>query len=363
MKRQFMQPSSMTLPTLIDAIRPLDQGKMEKAAQHIDSLLKPLGSLGRLETLAIQLAGMSGLSSLQNLQKEIIVMCADHGVYDEGVAISPKKTTRIQARNMLNGLTGVCALAKNSGTHVLPVDIGIDCDPIEHMLSLKLARGCGNIARGAAMDGEHAEILLLASAQLVQQRIAAGISVVGIGEVGVANTTAAAAVIALLTGCDPDDVVGLGANLPIEQLQHKQSIVRQAIAINQPENTDAMDVLAKVGGFELVGMTGVILGAAAAGVPVVLDGFLSYAAALAACQISPVARDYCIPSHMSAEKGAALALQHLNLQPYLHLDLRLGEGSGAALAMSLIDAAGAMFCHMGKLADYGIYFPGSLSKR
>ncbi|MBD1228056.1 nicotinate-nucleotide--dimethylbenzimidazole phosphoribosyltransferase [Xenorhabdus griffiniae] len=347
----------MTLQSLIDAIQPLDRGNMEKAAQHIDSLVKPPGSLGRLEALAIQLSGMPGIVGLQNLQKEIIVMCADHGVYDEGVAISPKNVTAIQARNMLKGLTGVCVLAKNSGTHVLPVDIGIDCDPIEHMLSLKIARGCGNIAKGAAMDYGHAEMLLLTSAQLVQQRIAAGITVFGIGELGIANTTAAAAVISVLTGNDPCDVVGLGANFPSERLAYKQSIVRQAIAINQPDHNNAIDVLAKVGGFELVGMAGVILGAAASGVPVILDGFLSYASALAACQLSPIAREYCIPSHLSAEKGAALALRYLNLQPYLHLDLRLGEGSGAAMAMSLIDAACSMYCHMGKLASSGINLP------
>ncbi|MBD2810280.1 nicotinate-nucleotide--dimethylbenzimidazole phosphoribosyltransferase [Xenorhabdus sp. Vera] len=347
----------MTLNSLINAIQPLNRVKMNKASQHIDRLLKPLGSLGRLETLAIQLSGMSGISELRNLQKEIIVMCADHGVYDEEVAISPKNVTAIQARNMLKGLTGVCVLAKNSGTRVLPVDIGIDCEPIEHLLSLKIARGCGNIAQEAAMNYEQAEMLLLASAQLVQQRVAAGVEVFGVGEMGIANTTAAAAVISVLTECDPCDVVGFGANLPLERLRHKQSIVRQAISVNQPDRNNALDVLAKVGGFDLVGMTGVILGAAASGVPIVLDGFLSYASALAACQLSPIVWNYCIPSHMSAEKGAALALQHLNLQPYLHLDLRLGEGSGAAIAMSLIDAACAMYCHMGQLVNSGINLP------
>ncbi|WP_340619451.1 nicotinate-nucleotide--dimethylbenzimidazole phosphoribosyltransferase [Xenorhabdus siamensis] len=346
-----------SLPLLLDKIQPLDRKKMEKAAQHIDSLVKPIGSLGRLETLAIQLAGMPGIEDLRNLQKEIIVMCADHGVYEEGVAISPRNVTAIQARNMLQGLTGVCVLAKNSNTHVLPVDIGIDCEPIDNLLSLKLARSCGNITQGPAMSYECAEALLLASAQLVQQRIAAGVSVFGVGELGIANTTPAAAVISVLTRSEPCDVVGLGANLPIVRLRHKESVVRRAIEVNQPDVHSPLDVLAKVGGFELVGMTGVILGAAAAGVPVVLDGFISYASALAAVRIAPSVRDYCIPSHMSAEKGAMLALQHLGLQPYLHLDLRLGEGSGAAIAMSLIDAACAMYCNMGYLAKSGIRFP------
>ncbi|PHM25165.1 nicotinate-nucleotide--dimethylbenzimidazole phosphoribosyltransferase [Xenorhabdus budapestensis] len=349
-----------SLSILFDKIQPLDRAKMEKAAQHINSLVKPIGSLGRLETLAIQLAGMPGIEDLRDLQKEIVVMCADHGVYDEGVAISPRNVTAIQARNMLQGLTGVCVLAKNSNTHVLPVDIGIDCEPIDNLLSLKLARGCGNITQGPAMPYEYAEALLLASAQLVQQRIVAGVSVFGVGELGIANTTPAAAVISVLTGSEPCDVVGLGANLPIERLRHKESVVRRAIDVNQPDVQSPLDVLAKVGGFELVGMAGVILGAAAAGVPVVLDGFISYASALAAVQMAPSVRDYCIPSHMSAEKGAVLALQHLGLQPYLHLDLRLGEGSGAAIAMSLIDAACAMYRNMGYLAKSGIRFPALL---
>ncbi|PHM51144.1 nicotinate-nucleotide--dimethylbenzimidazole phosphoribosyltransferase [Xenorhabdus sp. KK7.4] len=346
-----------SLPLLLKKIKPLDREKMDQAGQHIDKLVKPVGSLGRLETLAAQLASMPGIGKLRDLQKEIIVMCADHGVYNEGVAISPKNVTAIQARNMLLGLTGVCALAKSSGTHVLPVDIGIECEPIDNLLSLKLARGCGNIAQGPAMPYAHAETLLLASVQLVQRRLAAGISVFGVGELGIANTTSAAAVISVLTGSDPGDVVGLGTNLPAGLLKHKESVVRQAIDVNKPDIQSPLDVLAKVGGFELVGMTGVILGAAAAGVPVVLDGFISYASALAAVQLAPSVRDYCIPSHLSAEKGAALALQHLGLKPYLHLDLRLGEGSGAAIAMSLIDAACSMYCDMGYLAESGITFP------
>ncbi len=342
-----------TLESLIHSIKPLNRDKMQHATQHIDSLVKPPGSLGRLEALAIQLQGMPGLSGLQDLQKEIVVMCADHGVFDEGVAITPKSVTAIQARNMQRGLTGVCVLAKSSHTRVLPVDIGIDSDPIDNLLSLKIARGCGNIAQGPAMTRQQAEQLLLASAQLVQRRVAQGISVFGVGELGIANTTPASAIVSVITGRDPHETVGIGANLPKERLQHKESIVRQAIKINQPNPDDGLDVLAKVGGFDLVGMTGVILGAAACGVPVILDGFLSYASALAAYQIAPQAREYCIPSHFSAEKGAMLALQHLNLTPYLYLDLRLGEGSGAAIAMSVVSAACAMYSNMGLQAESG----------
>ncbi|MEB6380942.1 nicotinate-nucleotide--dimethylbenzimidazole phosphoribosyltransferase [Leclercia adecarboxylata] len=343
-----------TIQELVAAIRPLDKNKQAQAARHIDGLVKPLNSLGRLETLAIQLAGMPGLTLLDNLQKEIIVMCADHGVYQEGVAISPQQVTHLQALNMLKGTSGVCVLAKSNGASVLPVDIGIDCEAIDGMLNLKVARGSGNIARGPAMRRNDAERLLLRSAQLVQKRAAEGISVFGTGELGIANTTPASAIISVLCGCDPHEVVGIGANLPADRMAHKEAMVRQAIAVNQPDPMDAIDVLAKVGGYDLVGMTGTILGAGACGLPVVLDGFLSCAAAIAACQLAPEVKNYCIPSHCSAEKGTQRALEHLGLTPYLYLDLRLGEGSGAALAMSIISAACVMYCQMGVLAESGI---------
>lgn len=343
-----------TLQELVAAIRPLDKSKQEQAAQYIDGLVKPLNSLGRLEALAIQLSGMRGLATLDSLKKEIIVMCADHGVYDEGVAISPKVVTHLQAINMQKGISGVCVLAKANQTSVLPVDVGIDCEPIADMLNLKVSRGSGNIARGPAMSREDALTVLLGSASLVKKRASEGISVFGTGELGIANTTPASAILSVLSGTDPHDVVGIGANLPHDKLQHKESIVRQAIEVNQPDAADAVDVLAKVGGYDLVGMTGVILGAGACGLPVVLDGFLSYAAAAAACQIAPEVKSYCIPSHFSAEKGSQCALKHLDMTPYLYLDFRLGEGSGAAMAMPIVEAACAMYTQMGTLAGIGI---------
>jgi len=178
-----------------------------------------------------------------------------------------------------------------------------------------------------------------------------------VGELGMANTTPAAAMVSVFTGSDPIDTVGMGANLPADKISHKVAVVRQALEINQPDARDGTDVLAKVGGFDLVGMTGVLLGAAAAGLPVVLDGYLSYASALAACRIAPGVRAYLIPSHLSAEKGAQLALKHLDLEPYLHMGMRLGEGSGAALAMHIVDAACAMHNNMGTLAGSNIELP------
>lgn len=347
------------IASLVAAIAAPDQRTMAQAQQHIDGLLKPPGSLGRLEALAIQLAGMPGWQGqlTKPQRKAIVVMCADHGVYAEGVAISPQAVTAIQALNMTRHNTGVCVLAANAGAEVYVVDTGIDCDPIPGVRDMRMGRGCGNIARGPAMSREQAETLLLASASYARDLATQGVTLFGVGELGIANTTPAAAIVSVLTDSEPGDVVGIGANLPQEQLRNKVDVVRRALEINLPDASDGIDVLAKVGGFDLVGMTGIMLGAASCGMPVVLDGFLSYASALAACRIAPGVHDYLIPSHLSAEKGAQIALQHLQLVPYLNMEMRLGEGSGAALAIQLVDAACAMYSKMGTLADCAIVLP------
>ncbi|AWK42687.1 nicotinate-nucleotide--dimethylbenzimidazole phosphoribosyltransferase [Photorhabdus laumondii subsp. laumondii] len=346
-----------TLSSIINAIVPLDNVAMARTATRLNGLVKPTGSFGRLEHLAIQLAGMRGLSGHHIDRKQIIVMVADHGVYDEGVTISPKSATAIHAQNMMKGITGVCVLAENAGADVKVVDVGIDSDPVPGLVNMKVERGSGNIAQGPAMSRQQAEDLLLASACLTLEQITNGVQLFGVGELGMANTTPAAAVVSVFTDNDPQQIVGIGANFPSERLHHKVAVVRQAIEINRPDARDSIDVLAKVGGYDLVGMAGVMLGAASVGLPVILDGFPSYAAALAACRIAPDVRHYLIPSHLSAEKGSIIALQHLQLAPYLHLDMRLGEGSGAALAMHLVDAACAMYNNMGLLAESNIVLP------
>ncbi|MDN6020259.1 MAG: nicotinate-nucleotide--dimethylbenzimidazole phosphoribosyltransferase [Enterobacterales bacterium] len=346
-----------TLEQIIAQIKPLNQDAMRKAQIKLDGLLKPTGSLGRLEQLAVQLAGIFGEDAVNVEQKKIIVMAADHGVFEEGVAVSPRAVTAIQAQNMVHGVTGVCVLAKHAGAEVVIVDAGIDCDPIPGAVDMRMGRGCGNIAQTAAMSREQAETLLVKSAMLAMQQAESGVRLLGVGELGIANTTPAAAIVSVMTDNDPESVVGIGANFPSDQLQHKVSVVRRAIACNQPNADDGIDVLAKVGGFDLAGMTGLMLGAAAAGLPVVLDGFLSYASALVACQIAPQVHDYLIPSHFSAEKGARIALEQLKLEPYLQLEMRLGEGSGAAVAMHIVDAACAAYNEIGSLADSNIVLP------
>ncbi|EFE1491867.1 nicotinate-nucleotide--dimethylbenzimidazole phosphoribosyltransferase [Escherichia coli] len=335
-----------TLADLLNTIPAIDPAAMSRAQRHIDGLLKPVGSLGRLEALAIQLAGMPGLNGIPHVgKKAVLVMCADHGVWEEGVAISPKEVTAIQAENMTRGTTGVCVLAAQAGANVHVVDVGIDsAEPIPGLINMRVARGSGNIASAPAMSRRQAEKLLLDVICYTRE---------------MANTTPAAAIVSTITGRDPEEVVGIGANLPTDKLANKIDVVRRAITLNQPNPQDGVDVLAKVGGFDLVGMAGVMLGAASCGLPVLLDGFLSYAAALAACQMSPAIKPYLIPSHLSAEKGARIALSHLGLEPYLNMEMRLGEGSGAALAMPIIEAACAIYNNMGELAASNIVLPGN----
>ncbi|HCD1227376.1 TPA: nicotinate-nucleotide--dimethylbenzimidazole phosphoribosyltransferase [Citrobacter freundii] len=347
-----------TLTSLLRAIPLPDSAAMLRAQQHIDGLLKPPGSLGRLESLAVQLAGMPGLKGVPHVNgKAMLVMCADHGVWDEGVAVSPKVVTAIQAANMTRGTTGVCVLAAQAGAKVHVIDVGIDAEPIPGVVNMRVARGCGNIAEGPAMSHSQAAELLLEVIRYTHELAKDGVTLFGVGELGMANTTPAAAIVSVLTCSDAEEVVGIGANLPLSRVGNKVDVVRRAIAVNQPDRHDGVDVLAKVGGFDLVGMAGVMLGAASCGLPVVLDGFLSYSAALAACQIAPQIKPYLIPSHFSAEKGARTALAHLELDPYLNMGMRLGEGSGAALAMPIVEAACAMYNNMGQLAASNIELP------
>lgn len=347
-----------TLASLLAAIPDVDNAAMAQAQQHIDGLLKPTGSLGRLESLAVQLAGMPGLRGTpQVAKKAILVMCADHGVWHEGVAVSPQIVTAIQAANMTRHNTGVCVMAAQAGADVHVMDVGIDAEPIPGLIDMKVARSSGNIAQGPAMSAEQAQSVLMSTINYTRQLAEQGVTLFGVGELGMANTTPAAAMVSVLTDSEPEAVVGVGANLPQTQLGHKIEVVRRAIAVNQPNADDGLDVLTKVGGYDLLGMTGVMLGAASCGLPVMLDGFLSYASALAACRIAPGVKPYLIPSHFSAEKGARIALAHLELEPYLHMEMRLGEGSGAAMAMHIVESACVMYNRMGTLAGSNIVLP------
>ena len=328
-------------------IYPLDTRFMEQAQARQDRLIKPQGSLGKLEEISIQLAGIYGSKYFDTTKKIVLSFACDHGVYEEGVAPNNQNITLLQSMNFPKKINGVGTISKFVGSDVQLIDVGINCDePIEGVIDCKIRKSTSNMAKGPAMTRQEAIRAIEIGIELSEKYIQEDYKVIGIGEMGIANTTPSAAIISVIAGCDPQEVTGMGAGLKKELLQHKAQVIRTAIEINQPNPTDGIDILQKVGGFEIGSMAGVILGCSANRVPVVLDGFISYAAALIAVNINPRCKDYMIASHYSAEPGAKKALELLGLDPFLKMDMRLGEGSGAALAFNMIEAANYVYKNM-----------------
>ena len=328
-------------------IYPLDTRFMEQAQARQDRLIKPQGSLGKLEDISIQLAGIYGSKYFDTTKKIVLSFACDHGVYEEGVAPNNQNITLLQSMNFPKKINGVGTISKFVGSDVQLIDVGINCDePIEGVIDCKIRKSTSNMAKGPAMTRQEAIRAIEIGIEMSEKYIQEDYKVIGIGEMGIANTTPSAAIISVIAGCDPQEVTGMGAGLKKELLQHKAQVIRTAIEINQPNPTDGIDILQKVGGFEIGSMAGVILGCSANRVPVVLDGFISYAAALIAVNINPRCKDYMIASHYSAEPGAKKALELLELDPFLKMDMRLGEGSGAALAFNMIEAANYVYKNM-----------------
>lgn len=328
-------------------IYPLDTRFMEQAQARQDRLIKPQGSLGKLEDISIQLAGIYGSKYFDTTKKIVLSFACDHGVYEEGVAPNNQNITLLQSINFPKKINGVGTISKFVGSDVQLIDVGINCDePIEGVIDCKIRKSTSNMAKGPAMTRQEAIRAIEIGIEMSEKYIQEDYKVIGIGEMGIANTTPSAAIISVIAGCDPQEVTGMGAGLKKELLQHKAQVIRTAIEINQPNPTDGIDILQKVGGFEIGSMAGVILGCSANRVPVVLDGFISYAAALIAVNINPRCKDYMIASHYSAEPGAKKALELLGLDPFLKMDMRLGEGSGAALAFNMIEAANYVYKNM-----------------
>lgn len=328
-------------------IYPLDTRFMEQAQARQDRLIKPQGSLGKLEDISIQLAGIYGSKYFDTTKKIVLSFACDHGVYEEGIAPNNQNITLLQSMNFPKKINGVGTISKFVGSDVQLIDVGINCDePIEGVIDCKIRKSTSNMAKGPAMTRQEAIRAIEIGIEMSEKYIQEDYKVIGIGEMGIANTTPSAAIISVIAGCDPQEVTGMGAGLKKELLQHKAQVIRTAIEINQPNPTDGIDILQKVGGFEIGSMAGVILGCSANRVPVVLDGFISYAAALIAVNINPRCKDYMIASHYSAEPGAKKALELLGLDPFLKMDMRLGEGSGAALAFNMIEAANYVYKNM-----------------
>ena len=341
------------LQQTIEQIQPINQQIETDARKYIDSLAKPPQSLGKLETLAIQLSAITGERFPKIDQKAMIVMAADHGVYDEGVTPNPQSTTVFQTLSFPKGTTGMCAIAKVTNAKVVTVDVGVKEDlPADAGVIIKKVKyGTDNMAKGAAMTREEAIRAIEVGIEVTTEEIKKGINLIGTGEMGIANTTPSAAVLAVFYGCDPLEVTGFGAGVGTGGIEYKAEVIRKAIDVNKPNADDPIDVLAKVGGLELCGMAGIFLAAAANRVPVVVDGYISLVSALAAYKLNPNVKDYIIPSHQSEEPGAKIAADLLGIEPMLHMNMRLGEGSGAALAFPILDAACSMVSTMVTLEE------------
>ena len=328
-------------------IYPLDARFMEQAKARQDRLIKPEGSLGKLEDISIQLAGIYGSKYFDTTKKIILSFACDHGVYEEGVAPHPQNITILQSKNFPHKINGVGTISKFVGADVQLVDVGINSDEkLEGVIDRKIRKSTSNMAKGPAMTREEAIKSIEIGIETCEKYIQEDYKVIGIGEMGIANTTPSTAIISVIAGCDPEEIRGIGAGLKKELLAHKAQVIRTSIEINEPNPTDGIDILQKVGGFEIGAMVGVILGCSANRVPIVLDGFISYAAALIACKINPTCKEYMIASHLSAEPGAKKALDLLGLDPFLNMDMRLGEGSGAALAFNMIEASNFVYKNM-----------------
>jgi nicotinate-nucleotide--dimethylbenzimidazole phosphoribosyltransferase len=346
----------MELNTVLNSIKPLDTKVMEAARQRQDMLTKPHGSLGRLEELSVQISGIKAdlFPSLE--RKAIITMAADHGVVAEGVTLYPQEVTRQMVLNFLNGGAGINVLAGHIGARVIVVDMGVigGFPPTPGLICKMIDFGTRNMAQGPAMTRQKAIAALESGIDLVEAEASRGLDILATGDMGIGNTTASSAIFAALSGYPVSRITGRGAGIDDKQLAHKISVIEKALALNKPDPKDALDVLAKVGGFEIGGLAGVILAGAAKRIPVVIDGFISGAAALIATVLSPGAKDYIIAAHLSAESGHGLLLEYLGLKPLLNLNMRLGEGTGAALGISLAEAAVKILTQMATFGEAGV---------
>lgn len=356
MTRRTAAQQELWLDGLIARIGSLDPQAVEAARGRQDSLTKPQGSLGRLEDLSLQIAGITGQPMPELRSKVIITMAADHGVVAEGVSAYPQAVTAQMVENFRRGGAAVNVLAGLVNARVVVVDIGVasalseDCE----LIGLKVASGTANMTRGPAMTTEQAFRSLKAGADVLEGELARGLDIVALGDMGIGNTTAAAAIASALTGLPPSELVGRGTGVDDPGLARKVAAVERALEVNRPETGDPLDILAKVGGFELGGLAGVALAAAAHRRPVVIDGYPATAAAMIATALAPGIRPFLIAGHRSCERGHAAMHDWLGLRPLLDLEMRLGEGTGAALALFLIDAACRTLGEMATFEEAGV---------
>ncbi|WP_168119442.1 nicotinate-nucleotide--dimethylbenzimidazole phosphoribosyltransferase [Paenibacillus sp. HB172176] len=343
------------LQAVLKRIEAPNKEMAEEAKRRSDHLTKPPGSLGKLEHIAKQAAGITGELWPDLSKRAVVVMAGDHGVCAEGISAFPQEVTPQMVMNFLNGGAAVNVLARQASAEVICVDIGV-AEELEHpkLVSRKLMKGTSNMAVGTAMSRETAIAAILIGVAIVEEAVERGVRMFATGEMGIGNTTASAAITSILAGLPPEHTVGRGTGIDDETLLHKIKIVERSIAVNRPDSDDGIDVLSKVGGLEIAGLVGVILGAAANRCPVVIDGYISSAAAIVASRLSSHAHAYMIASHLSQEKGHGKLLETIGLTPLLQLDMRLGEGTGAVLCFHLIDAALLLMQEMATFDSAGV---------
>ena len=341
----------------IQKIRPVNFRLMEKAQEKLNNLTKPQGSLGKLEDFARRIVGISGTLSPVIKRKVIFVMAGDHGVVGEGVSAYPQEVTFQMVYNFIRGGAGINVLAKHTGAEILVVDMGVakEFPPEKGLIIKKVAYGTKNIAKGPAMSKNEAERAIISGIEVFEDELnRKGIDIVGLGEMGIANTSSSSAVVACFTKSKVEEVTGRGTGIDEDQLKNKIRVIKQAIEVNHPDPKDGLDVLSKVGGFEIGGLVGCILAAASHRVPIVIDGFISCASALVAIKLAPLAKDYIFASHNSVEKGHKIALKYIGKIPMFDLGMRLGEGTGAALGISFIEAGVKILTQMATFKEAGV---------
>jgi nicotinate-nucleotide--dimethylbenzimidazole phosphoribosyltransferase len=342
--------------TSLDSIPLLSSEWQGRAVARLNGLTKPLGSLGRLEEIAARLVQIREEERPRFAKKVIFTLAADHGVTDEGVSAYPKAVTRQMVLNFLAGGAGINVLSRHGGIDVVVVDIGVDGDfgEITGLVNAKVARGTRNMAQEAPMNEAELNAALDVGIQLAAWAEKQGYTLIGTGEMGIGNTTAASAITSVLSGRPVAQVAGRGAGLDDPGLLRKIRVIERAIEVNRPDAANPLDVLQKVGGLEIAGLTGLIVGAAARRMPVVIDGFISSAAAAVACTLEPKVREYLFAGHRSSEPGHTALLELIGDAPLLDLRMRLGEGTGAALAMNVIEAAAKIYDEMATFLSAGV---------
>lgn len=334
----------MTLEETLEKIHPADKTAMEAALAHWNNIAMPLHSLGRLQDTVVRIAGMTGNARVDLKKKALVVMCADNGVVEEGVTQSGQEVTKIVAENFLKEKATASILCKKAGADIFPVDIGIATDST--ILQHKVMYGTKNMAKEPAMTREQAVAAIEVGIAKAEELHAQGYEMLATGEMGIGNTTTSSAMTAVYLGLDVETVTGRGAGLSSHGLQRKIHAIKQAIAVNQPDPEDPLDVLAKVGGLDIAGMCGLFLGGAAQQMPVVMDGFISQVAALTAMRLVPECADYILASHVSEEPGANILLKALEKDAFLTCGMRLGEGSGAVALFPILDFASDIYHKM-----------------